>query len=699
MRRVFSLVVLVSVIGLGLPPTEAAAPPPSQSVARLGPESRDRFVSALAAYRAGDWSAAAAAFSDPGWATTLLRDYALLFKAESLMRLGDQDRARAAATAAVDGGSLAATAVLQAAFLLSGAGDEAGAATLFRRFLDRHPDHAEAARARLGLAQSLLAAGQANEASRALNEIWLQAPASTYAEVAARQLSVLTNQGLAAPPPGRKDKLERAERLLGAGLGESARTEAEALLDQGLPADLLSRAFKIVVEASRRAGRHDVAIATTERALASLPPERRAPWLLELARLQQRRSRDLALGTLERLIRDHPKRPEAAGALLLKAQLLEATAKPAQARSVYTKLASDYPEEEEAGAALWRLGWVAWFDGGHADAVKHWGRILAIRGGQSYREAATYWLGRAHEARGENEAAARHFAQLQDEAQRSYYGVLASQRSPRASAPRPSPLGAALPADPLTPLHGDGRYATVAALRAVGLEEFADDEMDEMTRRATGDHKRLFALSAAYARDARYHLALRIMRRHFHSVARSGAASTPPAFWELLYPIGWRAELTEAAQRAAIDPLFVAAVVREESSYHPRARSRVGARGLMQLMPETARPMALARRLPFANGELLDDPAVNLEMGASFLAKLLRDFGDPRLAAAAYNAGPTRVKEWWAARRSDDLEVFVEQIPFNETRAFVKRVMLSLDEYRRLYGNQAGAPRPVSVER
>jgi soluble lytic murein transglycosylase len=109
----------------------------------------------------------------------------------------------------------------------------------------------------------------------------------------------------------------------------------------------------------------------------------------------------------------------------------------------------------------------------------------------------------------------------------------------------------------------------------------------------------------------------------------------------------------------------------------------------MQLMPETARPMAQSRRLAFNNGDLLDDPGANLEIGSAFLAGLLRQFPDPRLAIAAYNAGPTRVREWWAARRSEDLEVWVEQIPYNETRGFVKRVMLSWDEYRRLYGGPA----------
>src|SRR5262249_58630046 len=144
----------------------------------------------------------------------------------------------------------------------------------------------------------------------------------------------------------------------------------------------------------------------------------------------------------------------------------------------------------------------------------------------------------------------------------------------------------------------------VEALGAVGLGPSAEEELAEMPRRASGDSKMLYALSAAYTQESRYHLALRILRRHFSSLARGGDATTPRAFWEMLYPFGWRSELIEAAGRAAVDPLLVAAVVREESSYHPQARSRVGARGLMQLMPDTARPMAQARRLNLNDGDL-----------------------------------------------------------------------------------------------
>ena len=75
-------------------------------------------------------------------------------------------------------------------------------------------------------------------------------------------------------------------------------------------------------------------------------------------------------------------------------------------------------------------------------------------------------------------------------------------------------------------------------------------------------------------------------------------------------------------------------------------------------------------------------------MGASFLSGLLKEFGDPRLALAAYNAGPKRARDWWKARRTNDMEAWVEQIPYDETRHYVKRVTLSWEEYRRVYASE-----------
>ena len=105
----------------------------------------------------------------------------------------------------------------------------------------------------------------------------------------------------------------------------------------------------------------------------------------------------------------------------------------------------------------------------------------------------------------------------------------------------------------------------------------------------------------------------------------------------------------------------------------------------MQLMPETGLPMLPGKG---AREEHLDDPVQNLRLGTRFLAALLREFRDPRVALAAYNAGPKRVRQWWSARRTDDVEAWVELIPYDETRHYVRRVMLAWDEYRRIYAGR-----------
>jgi soluble lytic murein transglycosylase len=371
----------------------------------------------------------------------------------------------------------------------------------------------------------------------------------------------------------------------------------------------------------------------------------------------------------------------------MRARALEDAQRPAEAIAVYRTLAKRYPKREVAGGALWRLGWHAYLKGDARVAAQQWDKLVDATGNRPYRLAALYWRARATEQWRNRAAAAPLYAQVVKEAPRSYYGHLALERTGgvRGSA-RPSPVN--LPADPAEALADDPGFARVDLLRRLGLVESALEELGEVVRQATGDTVRLYGFSSAYVRDERYHMALRIFRRHFASLASSDPA-LPRAFWEMLYPFGWRSEVTAAAQRVGLDPFLVAALVREESSYHPRALSRAGARGLMQLMPSTARPMAEHRGLAFAGGELLDDPGANIEIGTAFLASLLRQFKDPRLAVAAYNAGPGRVRQWWQARQTSDIEAFVEQIPYDETRQYVKRVMFSWEEYRRLYEGSA----------
>src|SRR5215468_5948071 len=234
-------------------PATASAQSPRMAVAQ-----RDRFRAAIAALRAGDTARAAHEFGDPAWAGTPLDDYASLFRAQALVRAGDAAGARAAATHAVDGApdaSPTGSVLLDAADVLSAAGDDAAAAALYQRFLDRHPDRSESPRARYALGRSQLANGRIGEASQTLRDLWRQAPASPEAEDAARQLRVLDERGLGGAQATAQDRVERAERLLAAGRSDAARSELDSLGKSALGAELGDRILKVQAGAARRAGR------------------------------------------------------------------------------------------------------------------------------------------------------------------------------------------------------------------------------------------------------------------------------------------------------------------------------------------------------------------------------------------------------------------------------------------------------------
>src|SRR5215467_4958327 len=505
MMRRYLVVLCALALLLGSLPARAAGPAP----VRLSPEARERFAAAMAFYRAGDWAQAAREFGEASAIAAPIAEYALLQQADSLARLGDIAASRAAAQQAADlspESRAVAPALLLAADQASRTGDDAAAAALWRRFLERFPDHAEASRARLRMGQSLVAAGRPAEAATAFRELWLTVPATPWADAAARELRGLEARGIAVAAPTPTQRIERAERVAAAGLGDQARAEAEAVLADGPPPDLALKALRVVMDGARRAGRDDLALAATTRALGLVTGEKRAPWLLESAKIQQKKNRDGALAALDRLVADYPKAPEADDALLLKARIIEAGPDPKAAEAVYLKLAQNYPDSDEGIAAQWRLGWLSWLRSDHLEAAERWSHIPSNRAAsQNYRDAA-------------------HFSMLVAESPRSYYGVLAARRVPRASAgsgknPAAAQLAASLPSDPKELLQADAPYARVEALHAVGLDDFADEEMDELVRRSITDTRRLYALSIAYAQESRYYLALRIMRRHFLGLA------------------------------------------------------------------------------------------------------------------------------------------------------------------------------------
>ena len=154
----------------------------------------------------------------------------------------------------------------------------------------------------------------------------------------------------------------------------------------------------------------------------------------------------------------------------------------------------------------------------------------------------------------------------------------------------------------------------------------------------------------------------------------------PLAFWDLIQ---------QKAQDRGLDPYLVLALIRQESLFDTRARSPAAAIGLMQLIPPTAARVAKQLGLAAPSQETLFEPEVNLTLGTQYLKDLLQRYSNNWYKAiAAYNAGEAAVDRWEREIVTDDIEEFVERIPYVETRGYVKLVLRNHQIYKRLYDTQ-----------
>ena len=302
--------------------------------------------------------------------------------------------------------------------------------------------------------------------------------------------------------------------------------------------------------------------------------------------------------------------------------------------------------EWHARAALWSRDWKR-----AAAAIA--AMPEALRSQARWR----YWAARSAEQLGDFAQAREGYGQVIPTD--NWYAALASARLDRKVVPNLQPLGLSEQAiDRLAQLPA---FVRTRELLRCQMESEAAEEW----RVAYGE------LSLEQQRDA---VGLASRWGWHHQAIASAARQRLFNDYELLYPRPYEHDVREASRRTGLSRDFIYAIIRQESLYRADAGSSAGALGLMQLLPSTARIVARRAQLPVPSRTQLLDPAVNIPLGASFLADLVQRFdGEPALAAAAYNAGPNAARRWLPPEPLD-LDVWAENIPFNETRAYVQRV-------------------------
>jgi len=287
-------------------------------------------------------------------------------------------------------------------------------------------------------------------------------------------------------------------------------------------------------------------------------------------------------------------------------------------------------------------------------------------------EKGRYWHARALQASGSDtaEAAFRELAKI-----RSYYGFLAADRI----GSNYHLLHADTPVSPAERLAMQNKPGIRRALELHALERdtMARREWRYATRNA--GRKQLKA-AATLAEEANWH------DQAIFTLAKTG-------YWddlELRFPLRHQELVEQQAEQHQLDMAWIFAVIRQESAFMRDARSHAGAMGLMQLMPATARSVAKRQlgKKKAPKGKALLKPVTNIELGSAYLRHLLDRLEDsPVLATAAYNAGPHRVDKWLPPRDLD-ADIWVDLVPFNETRRYIRRVLSYMVIYDKRLGRQ-----------
>lgn len=602
----------------------------------------------------------------------------------------------------------------QAAFY---SGDPQGAAKLFAKALNKAPT-ALATRARARLGEAWLTAGQPKQALSALEAatteepsaellfqraqarqatgnttgaradwraVALRFPAHPYADEALALLEALK------PPPrlSLAEHLQRARGLLDAGEGKRALAELDAVEAQQL---------------ARTKG--DSARVALVRALALLATGKKEDADKALAAARQ--------GPV----------PVAAEAALLTARRALKVDDNANARKLMAAVEKTFPQEPVADEAGFFVGWLDLQGGRFADAVKAfeafderhtdsrrrdealWFRALAHLRLEQYAPArevleklvetfprsslvpqARYWATRSRQLGGAKaEVLGPEYTAVITGAPNSYYALLAAERMRELGQKPP----VAFPDSPQAPDKGElpAELKLAVALTEAGLFRDAAEEVQARAGHIAGQEQAL-TFTSALLRLGEYGQAHAVAARYLWG--RAFGAKAPDAL-AAFYPRAFATAVESEATRSQVSPFLVWAIMRRESAFRPEVASAADARGLMQVIPPTARAIAKKLEEKEPDPAELFSPALSIRYGAWYLGQLTKRFTHPALVAAAYNAGPDAALRWVKENGKLPLDLFVEGIPYRETRGYVKQVVADLYLYQSFYGQQNKAP-------
>lgn len=379
-----------------------------------------------------------------------------------------------------------------------------------------------------------------------------------------------------------------------------------------------------------------------------------------------------------------------------------------RAASYYRDYVARFPDHENFEEALMALVLIQVSQKDWPQALAPLESLIDQQGAQPLDQRSTgamsfalFWAGRIHLEQGNRRNAAEMWRRVASEYYSTYYGAighymleqLAGRKLLLQPVRTPTFRMHAL-RDVFSP-SGRERVRRVETLMRLGLKDQAICELEELDTDGGQPEKMLVRAMMLHAAGSWLDAI-----KAYDALPRSFRNTLPAGFERILFPRRYDAEIRALAAKAEVDPDLVLAIIRQESVFNPLARSPVGAMGLMQLMPATARVESKRLGTAYVTAEEkrrvkqnLDNPLnllvadTNLTLGVHHVRTLLEKYESPVFVLSAYNASPSAAARWKAAIPTDDILSFIERIPYKETRAYVKLVMRNYFYYKRWYGD------------
>ncbi len=543
----------------------------------------------------------------------------------------------------------------------------------------------------LALGRAEEAVGHREHAVAAYNKIYYEYPTDRGAVEAQSALERVQTADL-VPPDRYTRELSRAEQLFAARRWAQARAAFEPL-SRVAQADDKTRIALRLAEADYYLDRYRPA----RDALRPLVDDRTLEAEARFFYLTAVR----ALGDTTAYVRlarqlgpDHPDNEWSAETLNNLASHYVIDDEDAQADLVFRELLRRFPRHRHSERAAWKAGWFAYRNGKFADTAELFETAAATFPRADYRPSWLYWSGRSRDQMGDAATANARYRLVVADYHNSYYGRLAErilrERGGWPLAPAPAAAAATVAAAAVP------NDDVIRALAAAGLYEDALKEV-QYAQQVWGDSPQLLATSAwirhrqglGLTGTERFNAlrgAINTMRRAYPQFLAAGGEQLPPEVLRIIFPLDFWPLITKYAKAHNLDPYLVAALMAQESTFTPEIRSAANAYGLMQVIPATGRVVARQLGIRGFSTSMLTTAEPNVRIGTKYFKDMVDRFGGAYYALAGYNAGPHRVVAWRQEAPGLPQDEFIDNIPFAETQAYVKRILGTAEDYRRLYG-------------